>query len=68
MATFLTLKNDTKVNIQNAVYSSPLADVLHIRNRAKIKHQYTGMNGSGGFQKVEAPEFQDNRHIEMVAQ
>jgi len=37
METVLTLKNDTKVNIQNVVYSSPAAEVLHIRKREKVK-------------------------------
>ena len=67
MATILTVKNDTIVNIQNVVYSSPAAEVLHIGNRAKVKHACTSLDGSGVFQKIWASKFQDDRHIEMVA-
>jgi len=34
MAIILILKNDTKVSIQNVMYSSPTAEVLHTRKRA----------------------------------
>jgi hypothetical protein len=40
--------------------------LLQVKVKIKVKHPITGLDRPWGFQEVEAPRFQHNRHMKVV--